>query len=229
MPQSGDRITPEHFERERNHHAMELLQGIYQSYGALVTRYISVEKKSGQLDKATVEALVDGQTNILEFLRSAPRVTNVIPRTPRPGVDRVRFAQGQHAGVSLQIVSETTGLVTRINFYGALRDPSHHLDEHDSRGAYGRIHSDRSLETASETAHIDLHMIGLSTTEPFLDLWLSMNLQSLRLSSYIFEGTRSDVLPSISNRERAFKELYSPLNTAMKNLAMMVPNPYSPR
>lgn len=228
MSQSGDRISPVEYEQMRNHHAMDLLLGINDSYALLVTQFINIQKQADEFDQLTVDALVDGQTNILEFLQSGSFLINAIPRTPRKDKDRIRFAQGQHAGVSVQVVSEVTGLVTRLNYYGALRDPGHHMDEHDSRNRR-LIHSDRSLTTASETANIDLHMISLAQTDPFLDLWLELNLKRLLLSKFNFEHTRYDVKTSISNQDRRFRPQYSRLNAAMKNLAMMVPNPYSPR
>lgn len=227
MPTSGDRITPEAIEQERNRHAMALLGGIHDSFGFLVSQYIQVQKKTGQSDEETLGALVDAQGNILEFLRTGLYLITTIPRIPRKGKDRVHFAQGQHAGVSVQLVSEP-GLVTRMNFYGALRDPGHHMDEHDSRRS-NAIHSDRTLASASQTAHVDLHMIGLAQTEPFLDLWLTMNLTRLQLSAFIYEQTPRDVITSVTNQDTRFKPHYSRLDTAMRNLAMMVPNPYSPR
>lgn len=227
MPTSGDRITPEAIEQERNRLAMALLHGIHDSFGLLVSQYIQVQKMTKQSDEETLGALVDAQGNIQEFLRTGPYKITAIPRIPRKGKDRVHFVQGQHAGVSVQLVSEP-GLVTRMNFYGALRDPGHHMDEHDSRGS-NAIHSDRTEDTASQTANVDLHMIGLAQTEPFLDLWLTMNLTRLQLSTFIYEGTRRDVITIISNKDIRFKPHYAQLDTAMSNLAMMVPNPYSPR
>lgn len=207
---------------------MNLLNGFYDAYSSLATDFLHVAKKHADPSLTpSIEAVDNADSAILSFLNGEELSITLAPRVKRPD-DKVKMLPGQHAGVVVQYVDQKTGLIGRVNFYGGIRDPHHHLDTKDTDITRRRSHAARTDAVVSQPTHLNFHMLGQNETEPFLDVWITASPSEIRLSKFKFEEYH-EVFRAIEAGDRRFRKIYTPLNRAMNSLMLMVPNPYSPR
>lgn len=221
-------ITPESQEAAHREAATKMLNATFDAFDSLAA--ITQVKAKGSTDEELLQAAEKLQyaLSALAVVADGESVSVTLrPRSVR-NEDKVKPLPGEHAGVSAQFVSKE-GVTTRLNFYGGLRDARSASDQHDSDISLRHSHASRTLTVASQPTHINLHMISPGETQPFFDLWIVRQPTQLSLSTFEFEHVKHDIHPVITSKDHLFKPLTSQLHSAMKNLMLMVPNPYSPR
>jgi len=173
-----------------------------------------------------VTAFENAEDSIAYVLNNPDATITLSPRATRPD-DKIKIFPGEHAGVSIQIVTPT-GVIARVNFYGGLRDSQHASDQHDMDKTLRHSHATRTDAVASQPTQINLHMFSPGHVEPFLDIWMISRPNKIQLTTFKFEGPH-DVNVAITDTDYGFKTITSGLHKSMKNLMLMVPNPFSPR
>jgi hypothetical protein len=196
-------------------------------FGALATPVILDAKKNpkDQELQATVEALYNAEGTVCGFIDEGLDHIDVAPRVFQRE-DKVDLIAGQHAGVAIQYIG-VHGVIARMNFYGGLRDPNYHLDIRDSDRASRSGHAWRTDNVASQSIHMNLHMLTMQNTKPFLEIWIIQTQQAMKLDKFYFDQ-KYDIFPQIPKTAPQLNKILPDLGKAMHGLISMVPNPYSP-
>jgi len=209
---------------------MALLGGFSQAFSMLAQEVIFAARRQKEDDELlqTAEALTEARSVISEFQTSAQPVITLAPRTICPN-DKVKPLPGQHAGVAVQYVDAVTGSIVRMNFYGGLRDPLDHRDMHDCDPAMKNNHASRTEEVVSQPVRIDLHIIAMGQIEPFLDIWLNLKPTTIALDTFQYDQQYHKVGNTLPLTDPKIAPAVTCLRGAMRNLMLLVPNPWSPR
>lgn len=211
----------------RQESAKQFLVSYADLFDTLITQEVLHAKSDPDPErKHASELLEDVDSVLLGFTEGTVSQITVAPRVANPQKDKIHFTIGQHAGVAIQYVGGF-GTIVRANFYGGLRDASHHADLRDSDISLQRSHTQRTDNVISQPISMNVHVLG-SQDALLLDTWIIQTPQQIYLDECIFEE-KIDAHPRISSHEEHYKPMLKLLNTSMKYLISMVPNPYSPR
>lgn len=142
----------------------------------------------------------------------------VQPRTIRDA-DVKKLSSGEHAGVTAEYTDPAETIV-RINFFGGLRDPFSHSDEHDADTALRNSHAKRTDDIASKSTHVNIQMQDSGSEELQFDIWFTVNQTQSKLSSLIVDGNKLDLVSTVNtsqNTENPAGNIFHKLRSAIRH------------
>lgn len=233
MINPDQKFTPERTRELKAHYGRQLAEQTAAAFDSFASQIIGglinrLKQVNDPELASKLTAYEDADDAITAYLESNNFTVLVGPRKVRHS-DRI--IPGQHGGILIQLQDQDTGFVLRINAHGGMRDSHDATDMRDGRYAYihNNIHADKTIDIRSLKRHINLQMAASPQDEAFLDIWMTVDDEQIRLSTFTFNGINQLSPTLFTSADKRYREVVPKLQEAMSTLVSLVPNPFSPR